>query len=533
MPGFLTLKRKPQMNTSFEVNQTAPLAVTVVVLVVQTRTLLLRPTTYVYTEAQAVLERGGAAPSRVANARLSYAIKDFRYDGYQEKFWCLPESGLRGADMVDAFVPMHNWKEGFDANNKHRLLRPSAFLKRIENDLVVENSTWWPGQPELIMDMTVITSEGVIRPSKGARLYNTYVPPPNIPDDSSVTAERWVDHVRRVFPDPIEHNYFFDYLAHAIQRPDEKCNTAIVMAGVQKVGKDTALEPLRFGLGTWNVQEIGPDVLDGPFNGYRQAIALIINEIRPKHSEFHASSFYNGLKPLIAAPPHWLQVNEKFVKTRVIINLLRVIMTTNDWLAMHIPRDDRRMFVMLSPLVKDWQIAEHGPTYFADLWRWMEEEGGVQAAVRWLALRDLSHFDPKAEAPKTEGWEQIVEGNATSGDVIAMAVDVLTDRHRAATKDDGRPTVILSQQLSDLAKSWNDERGTDLKNALKSKVPLYRMAELGYDLVPHPAAAKGGRWRSGKDGRSRVAFVLRDSGLRGDAARQAVLNFCRAWVDVF
>ena len=63
-------------------------------------------------------------------------------------------------------------------------------------------------------------------------------------------AEPWIDHVRKVFPDDADH--IIRWLAHRVQRPQEKINHALVLGGAQGIGKDTLLEPVKHAVGPWN-----------------------------------------------------------------------------------------------------------------------------------------------------------------------------------------------------------------------------------------------------------------------------------------
>ena len=53
-----------------------------------------------------------------------------------------------------------------------------------------------------------------------------------------------------------------------MQRPGEKVNHALVLGGAQGIGKDTLLEPVKYAVGPWNLQEVSPAALLGRFNGF-------------------------------------------------------------------------------------------------------------------------------------------------------------------------------------------------------------------------------------------------------------------------
>ena len=62
--------------------------------------------------------------------------------------------------------------------------------------------TWAPGLPEIIEDRLLYEGGWLDRP--GVRCFNLYLPPTIIPGDAR-QADRWLDHVRLVYPDDAEH----------------------------------------------------------------------------------------------------------------------------------------------------------------------------------------------------------------------------------------------------------------------------------------------------------------------------------------
>jgi hypothetical protein len=195
---------------------------------------------------------------------------------------------------------------------------------------------------------------------------------------------------------------------------------------------------------------------------------------------------------MIVAPPDTLPLNDKYAKLRHIINRLRVFITTNDWMSMYIPPEDRRMFIMHSHLPQKWHEQEKDPEYFTRLFDWFYS-GGCEAVAAWLATRDLSHFNPKAQVTRTSGWGAVAASWGEPEDAICWALDHL-----------GNPDVLLGQEL---ALPQFDHR-EEVSNMLKSPRKIaHRMNRAGYVNVPAP---NGDRWvfrHEGKVSRARYAFV--------------------------
>ena len=472
-----------------------------------------------------------AAQTEQSSDRRQAAPGDYVYDKSQEAYWDLEDRTLHTAEAVDASIPVALWRvEAAQAapepapgetrragrpagGRRERTIRPSADIMRVENDQFVEGSAWWPGKPQIIKDW-LINSEG-FRPAAGRRFYNAYTPPPEMNGDAG-NAGPWVDHIKTLWPDPKEHEYFFNYCAHMIQFPEIKCNAAVVLSGTQGIGKDAALMPVRMAVGNWNCKSVDPDEIFSTFKPWLQTLMLVVNEVRPNKDEFHASSMYNILKPLIAAPPDTLPMNEKHVKLRYVINVMRVFITTNDYMAMYIPAEDRRMFIMHSEVAQNWHLKAGRPDHFVDLFGWFEK-GGIEDCAQWLRERDLSKFDPKKPVEKTAGWETIASTWAEPDDGIVSALDSL-----------GRPDVVFGSELADPLFDGHDEVLALLKSPRKI---AHRMQASGYTTMP--VLPDGERYAYVEQGvrfRSRHAFVRKDSGLTHEEVKAALNSRGRAIV---
>jgi hypothetical protein len=471
---------------------------------------------------------------RIAHARRLARPEDYVFDKAQEAFWDLRDGTQHSEKAVDASIPVELWRvvvdegagddeapaegrrqRGRPRRRRERLIPPSRDILRVENDQFVEGSTWWPGEPQIIQDI-FIDANGW-RPAPGRRIYNKYLPPPQFDRGDPEKAGWWVNHVRKLWPDPAEHEYFFDFCAHMVQRPQEKCNAAVVLSGTQGIGKDAALMPVKAAIGAWNTKNIDPDELFSPYKPWLETLMLVVDEVRPNKDEFHASSAYNILKPMIVAPPDTLPLNDKYAKLRHIINRLRVFITTNDWMSMYIPPEDRRMFIMHSPLQQKWHEVEGRHSYFREFFGWCER-GGIEHVAAWLAARDLSAFDPKAQAARTAGWGAVAASWGEPEDAVAWAIDHL-----------GRPDAVFGQELVIPQFDHHEEVAGMLKSPRKI---AHRMNRAGYVQVPAPDGEPRWTFRAaGKVLRARYAFVRSELGGDGAAAVAAVKERGRATLE--
>ena len=472
--------------------------------------------------AQAEIDAREAADG---GPRLTYAHTDWVFDMTQDACWCRVDGRLRQRNAVNHSIPPEMRRvvgvrvapapapgdpprgRGRPAGSRDgRIVQPFVDIADgVYGDLTVEDSTWWPGHPQIIRDLQV-TLAGA-HPAPGQRLFNTYRPPVPMGGDAR-RAGRWTEHVKRLWPDPLDHVFFFDYCAHMVQKPYEKCNTAIVLSGAQGIGKDAALVPLSRAVGGLNFHSIDPDAIFSAFKPWVQAVMLVVNEVRPANDDHRATDFYNVMKPYIAAPPEGLALNEKYTKERYVVNVMRVFMTTNDRMAMFLPEEDRRMHIMHSELSPQWEIAAGEPRYFEDLFEWLMEQGGTGDVVAWLWERDLSQFHPRISPPKTNGWRAVATTWGEPEDGITTAIEAL-----------GRPEVVFGLEIAE--KQFDDRE--DVLRLLKSRHRFTtRMGLSGYDPVPSADGKTFQYTRSRAVFKSRSAFKLRAAALTDAQATQAL-----------
>ena len=113
---------------------------------------------------------------------------------------------------------------GIGGDGKPKLLAASVWL---DQNAPVEQMTWVPGEPQIIHDRLISDGGWFSRP--GCAVFNLYRPPTIRPCCGDPS--RWVDHACRVFKDDTHH--IIKWLAHRVQRPQEKINHALVLGGLK------------------------------------------------------------------------------------------------------------------------------------------------------------------------------------------------------------------------------------------------------------------------------------------------------------
>jgi hypothetical protein len=325
----------------------------------------------------------------------------------------------------------------------------------------------------VIRDRLVSDGGWIERP--GCATFNLYRPP-RIELGDPEQAHRWLEHVHRVYPADADH--IVAWLAHRVQRPDEKTNHALVLGGLQGVGKDTLLEPVKQAIGPWNFVEVSPTQLLGRFNGFVKSVILRVSEARDL-GDVDRYAFYDHMKIYTAAPPDVLRVDEKHLREYAVCNVCGIVITTNHKTdGLYLPADDRRHYVAWSELTRD----DFAPDYWTGLYCWFHEHGARHVAA-YLAAFDLSNFDPKAPPRKTAAFWDVVDANRAPEDAeLADTLEALGHPPAVTLRS------IIAQAPVEFADWLRDRK-------IARQIP-HRMEAAGYVSVRNPNA-KDGLWRIG------------------------------------
>ena len=243
-----------------------------------------------YGRGKAILYRrpdGSLFISSFAHGGCRYELKaELRLEDFvaympMHKYVFLPTRELWPAPSVNARIPP------FTMPGTTKPIRASAWL---DQNRPVEQMTWVPGEPALIEGRLI--SEGGWIARSGCTVLNLYRPPtlgrgnPPAPRVGRSPAPRLSQRCRA------HHLY---WLAHRVQRPQEKINHALVLGGAQGIGKDTLLEPVKHAVGPWNFHEVSPQQMLGRFNGFLKSVILRVNEARDL-GDVDRFAFYDHMK---------------------------------------------------------------------------------------------------------------------------------------------------------------------------------------------------------------------------------------------
>ena len=232
----------------------------------------------------------------------------------------------------------------------------------------------------------------------------------------------WLQHVERMVPEQFEREHLLNALAHKVQFPGHKINHAILMGGNHGSGKDTLFAPFFWAIGgeaKANCSLVKNEDLSSQWGYALECEVMEIAELRQAEAK-DRRALENTLKPIIAAPPELLMVNRKGLHPYMALNRVFVIAFSNERVAISLPSEDRRWFVIWCAAPK---LAE---AQAVSLWNWYQHRAGFEAVSHYLHTRDVSDWNPSAPPPMTEAKAIMVEHGMSTAE--SFLVDQLRRR---------------------------------------------------------------------------------------------------------
>lgn len=415
-------------------------------------------------------------------------ISNFIFYGPGNNFIYRPTSTYWVAAAVDAGVS--------PINQEGKIIKASEWLKL--NQLCT-SMTCDPSMDEDFIK-GYDCRDGELMLTSGAAVYNSYRRPTIELGDARL-ATPFVDHVQAVFPRTGDADQFIDYMAHRVQRPWEKPRFALLIAGGQGVGKDTAIEFCCPAIGAWNVANIDPSAFESAFNEFAAATLVRISEAANLH-EMSKWAFNERTKVLIAGSPDICQINPKYGQKFTVKMYCGVIITTNHLAGgIYIPPDDRRYDVIEAATMEDMKLGgeDDRRRYFSELWEWFHE-GGANHVAAFLHERQLNGFSASNGQRKTEAHTTVVMGGLVSDQWLDDILDALD--WPAAVRGD----MIFTKATA------NGEKENEVKRKLSNAI-----TRMGYSVLRNPAV-KDGRWRIG--GKKTMVYVKNGTPLDYDPTKE-------------
>lgn len=261
-------------------------------------------------------------------------------------------------------------------------------------------------------------------------------------------------------------DFLMDWLAHAVQHPQEKPGSAIVLKSSQKgSGKSMLLKFLRSIFGRHLYSAAKSDQLTGRFNGHLEETLIFGVEEGFWAGNPAANS---ALKDLITG--EHIAIERKGIDSRNVPNFTRFIFLSNENWVVPVGTDERRYFVLEfeNDRAKD-------RAYFDPIFEQMEQRDGIAAMLHELMNREITSNlrNPPATAGLLKQRAQTLDGVdrfllelATEGEIVSHGSE---NAHRL--KLGGLPIGVPKRVVFELASKFTDRyEGRSLQVALGAKL---------------------------------------------------------------
>lgn len=279
-------------------------------------------------------------------------------------------------------------------------------------------------------------------------------------------------------------DYLIRYLAHMLQKPEEKPGIMIVFLSGQGTGKGTFYKLLGrvWPRTTLQVSDIGE--VAGQFNA-----ALERNFVVCMDEALFAGDkkSLDKLKSLVTEPT--CRIEQKHQPSRTIDSYHRVFAASNHEHFAHVEKDDRRfLFIRLSSVHKQDQI------YFDSVNDALEDDDATAAMMYDLMNLDLTGFNIR-KRPLTEEhlnqrlqslsgferyWYEVLQSGLFStykdwDNAGFISTSTLIEKYKEYDKNAGRYSPIQQQQISSTLK-------TICPSAVPARKKINNVHKRGYDL---------------------------------------------------
>jgi len=212
--------------------------------------------------------------------------------------------------------------------------------------------------------------------------------------DPAASCERFLNHLRHVVcnGDAEQSTYLLGWLAHMVQRPDEKPGVALVLRGAKGAGKDTVADYVSRMIGRRHAPTVAESShIVGKFNARLENALLLHVQEGSWAGDRRAEGV---LKYLVTSDR--IEIERKGIDSINLPSVLRMFISANaDWVV-PASADERRWAVFE---VSDRRRGNEA--YFTAL-RTEMNGNGPAALLHYLQNYDLSGFNVR-KAPETEG----------------------------------------------------------------------------------------------------------------------------------
>lgn len=218
-----------------------------------------------------------------------------------------------------------------------------------------------------------------------------------------------LNHLQNLVGEPDYRRTIIDFLAYMVQSPGLKIRWAIFLQSAEGAGKTFLAQLMRAVLGKQHVRTISGESINKGWNEWSFGRQLVVlEEVRAVGHSRHV--VMNALKQLITNDD--IPIDQRNRDTREVVNTTNYILFSNFHDALALTPQNRRYFVVKSPLQSKAQVAALGENYFGPLFEMLSKNpGGLRC---WLNDWKISpSFKPNGNPPHTIYEKYMVEDSAS------------------------------------------------------------------------------------------------------------------------
>ncbi len=286
----------------------------------------------------------------------------------------------------------------------------------------------------------------------------------------------YLNHLKHIIcaGDETAYCYLIGWLAHIIQKPDEKPSVAVVLKSIEGTGKGSMFEPIRRILGPHAVQVNGHRQIAGKFN------ATVANKLLVFGDEVDLTNQATAdrLKGIISEST--INLERKGIDPEPMPNYARFIFASNHDHTINAGTRERR-YLVLEPTPTKAQDKH----YFDELWQWINGTGTAHL-LDYLLNYDLTGFDPR-RAPATKAL--IAEKLASLKPAEAYLYEQMTSDKPFCGESRTDTSVLVDRFVE-----WCASNNEDIKKPAARSAIGKAVKRLGIEVIGRSDRGDGKRW---------------------------------------
>lgn len=216
------------------------------------------------------------------------------------------------------------------------------------------------------------------------------------------------DHFDYMFPVAEEREWFIDWVAFNLQKPERRCKVTPLHISVEHgTGRGWIVELMQTLLGHWNctktkMKTLSGDGGAGAFNDFlNDSLFCAVEEVREGRKRFEIS---DRIRDILTEDT--LEINVKYGGKQTQPVYTNFFFMSNHPDAMVLSELDRRVMVLSGPK------KPKSNRYYEKLYGFLEREDAVAQFYHWVLRRDLKKFNWQ-RAPMTPAKQAMIEYNYT------------------------------------------------------------------------------------------------------------------------